>query len=215
VATPARLACAATALVALDALEGPPADAAERRGRALAAFSTPMPARQQWIDGAAVRTGGLPLPPLVLDGAHNREALAALQETLRCWGLRGHTLLLALMEDKLVDAVAPPLAALLADAGRVIALDMRFPRSPAPARLLEFLRNLAPPEADLRAASLDEALEELTQDGPQGHAAVFAGSLWMAGEVLKRLRLPGDGHADTSPATDARSEPHSSPPSPT
>lgn len=209
----AHLSCVATALTALDALEGEPADAAERHRRAEVALSTAVPGRQQWIDGASLigsdpGESGLPLSPLLLDGAHNREALIALRDTLIRWRVRGYTLLLALMEDKLIEPVEAPLRGLLAEAETVVAVTLGFPRSPAPERLRAFLQRLSPAGREVVLASPAEALGIAAARPAQ--VAVAAGSLWMVGELLKRLRLPA-GHGAALPSTVAGPRAQSTP----
>lgn len=195
-ATGPQLACAAAALTALDRLAGSPRDEAERRARARTALETAMPGRQQLVEGARLAAPPHPaLARLVLDGAHNREALLALGETLERWSLRGYTLLLALMEDKLVEPVRPPLAALLAKAARVVAVTLPFARAPQPSRLKAYLEALLPAgqqgAVELADGPWALALAAETPERP----AVATGSLWMVGELLKALHLP-EGAAD-------------------
>jgi folylpolyglutamate synthase/dihydropteroate synthase len=191
-------------LTALDRLIGAPKDDAERIARARTALETALPGRQQWIRGATLgQPPHRPLPSLVLDGGHNREALFALGESLEGWGVRGYTLLVALLEDKMTGPVREPLAALIAGAAEVIGVTLPFPRAPEPAMLRAFLEGLRSPPADgsvrglVRVTDPSSALA-LIAETPE-RPAVATGSLWMVGELLKVLRWP-EGAAQPMPA---------------
>jgi dihydrofolate synthase/folylpolyglutamate synthase len=190
-ATRPHLTCAAAALSALDRLMGDPAGAAARLARALTALETVLPGRQQLVEPAALDLRRL--PRLVLDGAHNREALLALRETLEQWGVTDYTLLVTLMEDKWVEPVREPLAALLAEAHRVIGVTLPFARAPRPQALASELAGLMPPgrqgAVELADAETALALASETPERPM----VATGSLYLVGELLKALRLPGPG----------------------
>jgi dihydrofolate synthase/folylpolyglutamate synthase len=187
-ATRPHLTCAAAALSALDRLMGDPA---ARLARALTALETVLPGRQQLVEPAAL--GLRRLPRLVLDGAHNREALLALHETLERWGVTDYTLLVTLMEDKWVEPVREPLAALLAEAHRVIGVTLPFARAPRPRALAAELAGLMPlgRRGAVELADVETALA-LASETPE-RPMVATGSLYLVGELLKALRLPGPG----------------------
>jgi dihydrofolate synthase/folylpolyglutamate synthase len=148
---------------------------------------THWPGRLQWVAGS---------PPLLLDGAHNPAGAQALAQHLQSFPR--HVLLFGAMSDKHVAAMArrlfPAAHAIVltrapgaraadpeqiaARAGRAAA---RAHREGDPRRALELARRLAPP----------------------GAPVVVAGSLYLVGEVLRRLgpRAMASRTSATAPAS--------------
>jgi dihydrofolate synthase / folylpolyglutamate synthase len=198
-----RLACAATALVAGEALLGPAAGP-ECAARLRTVLETHLPARLERRRAQAV-TGlpGGPLALVVLDGGHNGEAVAALDAHLRRWQVPDYTLLLGLQRDKLVEALRAPLASLLGRARRVLTLAPQTVRAPQPEELRAWLQALLPPPA--RGQSAAPAVEVVADaraalaaalEAPQ-RPLVATGSFWMLGDVM---RLLGPAAAETDAA---------------
>jgi dihydrofolate synthase/folylpolyglutamate synthase len=128
------------------------------------------PGRLQWCT-----RGGR---PLLLDGAHNREAIAALAAALDAMVLSGRLhLLFSCLDDKPIESMA----ALLRP--RVVGVTVAPVRSPR-ARTLDDLASAFP--GCRSAASVSIALQALPADLP----TLVTGSLRLVGEVLA-----GDGEA--------------------
>lgn len=207
--TPPRLACAATALRAaqhlLGAAQAAPSGEDGEQARLHAALSVRLLGRLELRRGQRVAgCGGAPLRQVVLDGGHNADAVAALSEQLKRWGIRDYTLLLSLQSDKLVPPLREPMARLLAGAARLITLAPRSVRAPSTAALTAYL------EAALRsepAAPAGAALPPHTVCRDPAEALrlaaaeperplVVAGSFWTLGDVIPLL-----SDAPLSPAT--------------
>jgi dihydrofolate synthase/folylpolyglutamate synthase len=186
--TQPHVACAAAALTAAGALLPL---APGRRELAEAVLQTALPGRLQLAEGACLGSDReWTWPRVVLDGAHNRESLAALNGALAGWSIRPYTLLVTLMRDKLVDPVREPLRELLAGADHVLGVLLPYDRAPDAETLTRFLEALMPASSAsgrVQALGLDEALREAARWREQ--PLVAAGSLWMIGDLLKRLRL--------------------------
>ena len=151
------------------------------RGSPRSRGSTSPPRRPPTRYGAASRASrgrgacsGAPLGArrLLLDGAHNREAIAALAGALDEMGLSGKLhLLFSCLDDKPLDAMA----ALLRP--RVVGVTVAPIRSPR-ARTLDDLAAAFP--GCRRATSVAHALLDLQP----GHPTLVTGSLRLVGEVL-------------------------------
>ena len=129
------------------------------------------PGRLQWCEARGRR--------LLVDGAHNLEAVTALVAALDAIGLSGHAhLLFSCLDDKPLDAMA---ALLRPRVTGVTVVPVASPR----ARPLADLAAAFPGCG--RAASVDAALLEL----PADRATLVTGSLRLAGEVLAAI---GDRH---------------------
>jgi dihydrofolate synthase/folylpolyglutamate synthase len=129
------------------------------------------PGRLQWC-----KVGG---HPLLLDGAHNREAIAALARTLDSMGLSGRlNLVFSCLDDKPIEAMAAILQPRVAE---VTVVPINSPR----ARPLDELASAFP--GSRRAASTAALLRDLSDHLP----TLVTGSLRLVGEVLVEL---GEGH---------------------
>ena len=126
--------------------------------------ATRWPGRLQWIDFEGRH--------LLLDGAHNREAMQALATTLDAQGLSGHVhLLFSCLQDKPLWAMAGLLRPRVTG---VTVAPIASPRAtPLPALAAAF------PRARI-AATLEKALAAL----PAGEPTLVTGSLRFIGEVL-------------------------------
>ncbi|MEW6302919.1 MAG: folylpolyglutamate synthase/dihydrofolate synthase family protein [Verrucomicrobiota bacterium] len=119
---------------------------------------------------------------ILLDGAHNPEAAAALRTALREFEEDPSrvTLILGMMRDKDCEKVCRTLAT---TAKRILLVPTNSERSAAPADLAGFCRN-AHPNADTRVCdSLADALRQ-SEGTPW---VVITGSLYLVGEALEAL----------------------------
>jgi dihydrofolate synthase/folylpolyglutamate synthase len=181
--------CAATALVAAEAALGP-AGPAELPALVERALATRLPGRLE--RRGRQRIAGAPrsrLDSVVLDGAHNAPALAALAEQLERWGVRDYTLIFGMQADKLVDSVRPPLRALLAHAARLITLAPQTARAPTPAALEAFIASAAAGMARVpeRVTCPDAAAALRAAAREPARPLVVTGSFWMLGDVVRLL----------------------------
>lgn len=171
---------AATALAAIDALSGVLGieipDAAIREGFSKARW----PGRFDLVSKD---------PPVIVDGAHNPQAIHALRQSLKAAKFKGPVALVAgFCADKDVSAAVRLLAPVVKRAWAVA--------TPTP-------RTLPPEEcaALLRAAGVETSLSELSRALAEakewarenGGMALVCGSLYLAGEALSLLE--GDGTA--------------------
>ena len=121
-------------------------------------------------------------PLVILDGAHNPQAAAALVSGIKKFLPEKRTLLCGMMADKDCAGVMSTLAPLFE---RVIAVPVQSPRAISPAELAA----LAAPycksvfTAENAAQALDAALAALNP----GEALVVAGSLYLASELRPQL----------------------------
>ena len=121
-------------------------------------------------------------PLVILDGAHNPHAAAALASGIKKFLPEKRTLLCGMMADKDCAGVMSTLAPLFE---RVIAVPVQSPRAISPAELAA----LAAPycksvcAAENAAQALDAALAALNP----GEALVVAGSLYLASELRPQL----------------------------
>ena len=121
-------------------------------------------------------------PLVILDGAHNPHAAAALASGIKKFLPEKRTLLCGMMADKDCAGVMSTLAPLFE---RVIAVPVQSPRAISPAELAA----LAAPycksvfTAENAAQALDAALATLNP----GEALVVAGSLYLASELRPQL----------------------------
>ncbi len=118
----------------------------------------------------------------LLDAAHNPAGAAALASYLHEQGEGPRPLVFAAMRDKDVDGM---FAALLPSASHLVITRASNTRSAEPAALAELARTIAPDLPITIEASLDEALAIAWRLSPQ---IVVAGSIFLLGDVLKRLR---------------------------
>ena len=206
-----RLQCAATAKVAMEVLFDRPArrlsfsgpkcrsrsfllgDAAEA-----IALRTVVPGRLDLRENV-VSPLGHTINTLLLDGAHNADALEVLVEQMELWGLRGVTLILSLQSDKLTIPVGRVLARLLKMAELLVLPRSAQPRTATPEKLISYLEELLPegsPPCEV-VHGIVEALDVAAQT-PQ-RPCVATGSLWMVGGLLGVLESGDLANAETSP----------------
>jgi dihydrofolate synthase/folylpolyglutamate synthase len=117
----------------------------------------------------------------LLDAAHNPAGAAALASYLDGEGGALRPLVFAAMRDKNVDAM---FAALLPSVSHLVITRATHPRSADPAALAELAHRSAPELAITIEPSLDEALAIAWRLSPR---IVVAGSIFLLGDVLKRL----------------------------
>jgi dihydrofolate synthase/folylpolyglutamate synthase len=121
-------------------------------------------------------------PLLVVDGAHNAAGAAALAAWLRETALAPVTLVLAVMRDKDLTAMLPPL---LEVAGAVVATTVLPPRGLESDVLAAEVQRRAP---HLTVAASDEPSAALALADHLPRPVVVCGSLFLAGAVLAVLR---------------------------
>jgi dihydrofolate synthase/folylpolyglutamate synthase len=136
------------------------------------AASVRWPARLQWVDGT---------PPLLLDGAHNPAALAALRpEVTALAGGRRVVALFGAMADKQLDEMLPRVAQM---ADEVVVTSVGGGRAASAALLAEMLGGGTAVEPV--AAALSEARHRAGRSG----LVLVCGSLALVGAVLAQLEL--------------------------
>jgi dihydrofolate synthase/folylpolyglutamate synthase len=165
---------AAVAAAACRALaeRGVPVDAeATRRGLELVRW----PGRLQWLAGT---------PPLLVDGAHNPAAVAAIvPATRQIAGDREIVALVGVMADKDVDdmfAAMRPLGATMV---------FTQPGTPRAMRATELARRWGPGARAI--ASLPDALSAARMLARDSGIVLVAGSLYLAGDVLSLVDSDG------------------------
>jgi dihydrofolate synthase / folylpolyglutamate synthase len=158
---------AATALAALELIRPTFPVTAEHVGRGLR--TTRWPGRLEVVSQA---------PLVILDGAHNPQAVEILRAELPAI-VRGKRvkLLFAVMRDKDWRAMVPTLAQLAAE---VVVTRVRQARAEDPARLSAAFAPLCP--VRIVADATDACRQLLTSAGPED-AILIAGSLFLVGEV--------------------------------
>ncbi len=129
-----------------------------------------------------------PLKSILLDGAHNPQALAALARQLRQWKLIPNQILLVLAKERLTSSIRRSLNNVLRHSERVL-LPALLPspinqdKIASPSQLKEFLGSL--PVPILTFDSVAETLKEAFHR-PQ-LPLVATGSFWLMGEILPFL----------------------------
>jgi dihydrofolate synthase / folylpolyglutamate synthase len=127
---------------------------------------------------------------IVLDGAHNTEGALALRDAMksRFPGIRP-TLVLGVLKDKDQSGICAALAPL---AGRILLTAVNSERTASPDLLSELCAK-ANPSAELETCdSLAQALEKAAADP----LVLIAGSLYLIGEAMELLEVPGPGIAN-------------------
>ncbi|MCL4228195.1 MAG: bifunctional folylpolyglutamate synthase/dihydrofolate synthase [Myxococcales bacterium] len=193
----ANAACALAVVEALARLEPGLVRSPDEQARALAAVR--HPGRLEVVAAA---------PTVLLDGAHNPHAAAALARDLAARPERPRVLVLAVSADKDVAGIARPLVGAVE---RVIASRYAQARGLDPETLAAVAGT-----ADL-APSLDAAVDQARALAGPGGLVVVAGSLYAVGEVRPRfVPMPVDPVAvsDPSPSPPSPPSPRSPPPSP-
>jgi dihydrofolate synthase/folylpolyglutamate synthase len=131
---------------------------------------TRWPGRCQLIERPA------PLPPVLVDGAHNPLGAQALaQEVMRRWGTGHVTLIFGALADKDIAGLSSPLAPLAAE---ILLTPVASERSASAGGIGAVL------PGGRQTDSLEAALREADR---AGHPIVIAGSLFLAGEALQLL----------------------------
>lgn len=128
-------------------------------------------------------------PLVMIDGAHNSDGAAALVQGLkRFFPGRKVLLVLGILRDKEVDKVAELLASY---ASEVITTIPDSPRSLDPDKLLEVVKKYNKMVESTR--SVKEAIDKAFQRVQGNQMIVFAGSLYMIGQVRRLLppEIPG------------------------
>ncbi|HAM34642.1 MAG TPA: bifunctional folylpolyglutamate synthase/dihydrofolate synthase [Elusimicrobia bacterium] len=148
-------------------------------------------AERAWLEGlrrvrlpgrfeVVVRDGRI----VILDGAHNREAMAALARTLDAspWGRRRLLWIMGMMRDKdcgkIVSQVAPRLQ-------EVVAVAPPCPRALPAAALAREIRRQAPAAVVREAPDAAAALRAWQNDPASPRVAVVCGSFYLAGAALR------------------------------
>ncbi len=187
-----RLACAATALAAAEALLGP-ARGAALRARWRRALHTPLPGRLEYRERLAVKGHqGPPFRAAVLDGGHNESALQALADQLKLWDVTGYTLIFGMQRDKLSAPVHAPLRKLFGGARQIVTMAPQTPRAPTTEELRLFVREVmagARPPPLASCANPREALLEAARRPER--PLVVSGSFWMLGDLMAHLEPVG------------------------
>jgi len=163
-------ALAASVCVLLNRCGWPLTESAVRRGFARARW----PGRFQLIAEKG-------RPDVILDGAHNAEAVEALVKVYRSspWARRKAVLIFGCLKDKDASSMA----------GRLLPLIRRVVLCPLPslrARLPTSLRSLWRGKDVQTAGSAEEALRLASSDGGP---VLTAGSLYLAGEIMRVLEV--------------------------
>lgn len=125
-----------------------------------------------------------PDPPLVIDGAHNIQAIAA---TLSTWeevfGFSPGKIIFGCLRDKEIDPMIP----LMEKGSRIVLVPVQSERGREPESLAPLFHfgqvQLAP--------SATEALKEELKD-PTAEGCLILGSLFLAGEILKAMEEDGE-----------------------
>lgn len=188
---------AAAALAAIDQLEALGALRVDVDARARALAAVVHPGRFEWIAGE---------PDIVLDGAHNPDGAAALDDMLLDFVDDGRriVMILAVSSDKDVRALVGQLAA---QAERVIATRYQQDRALAAEELATVIREVYP---DLPVETAPDLAHAITAARVHAIAAargrddglvVIAGSLFLVGEARTLLlQVPTDPLAISDPA---------------
>ena len=188
---------AAAALAAIDQLEALGALRVDADTRASALAAVVHPGRFEWIEGE---------PDIVLDGAHNPDGAAALDDMLLDFVDDGRriVMILAVSSDKDVRALVGQLAA---QAERVIATRYQQDRALAAEELATVIRQVYP---DLPVETAPDLAHAITAARAHAIAAargrddglvVIAGSLFLVGEARTLLlNAPTDPLAISDPA---------------
>lgn len=125
---------------------------------------------------------------MLLDGAHNRDALMALSEYISKKNLIPFTLILGMASDKLDDTLRSPLVELCSQAEKLIITPIPSPRTASPEMMEKFLDEcgaLAHSAEIKYVNSAEEALEVSLDYREQ--PVVVAGSIYLVGLVLQIL----------------------------
>lgn len=130
---------------------------------------------------------------LLLDGAHNQDALLALSEFITKNNLSPFTLILGMASDKFHDALRTPLRELCTKANRIIITPVLTPRTTTPELLEIFLDKSGAlqhsPEIK-HSESAEEALK-ISLQTPET-PVVVAGSFYLVGLVMQLLKIDID-----------------------
>ena len=125
---------------------------------------------------------------MLLDGAHNHDALMALSEYISKKNLIPFTLILGMASDKLDDTLRSPLVELCSQAEKLIITPIPSPRTASPEMMGEFLDEcgaLAHSPEIKEVNSAEEALKVSLDYREQ--PVVVAGSIYLVGLVLQIL----------------------------
>jgi dihydrofolate synthase/folylpolyglutamate synthase len=144
-------------------------------------------ARTRWPGRCQVVERPGPLPPVLVDGAHNPMSVRALvQEVIRRWGPGRVTLIFGALGDKDLAEMSAILASM---AAQVLLVPVASERSASIGELARLLPSGRPMD------SLADAMREADR---AGRPIVVAGSLFLAGEALELLA--GRNQAERHPS---------------
>ena len=122
---------------------------------------------------------------ILLDGAHNPQALCALAHQIRQWNLKPYQLLLVLSKDRLHPPIRRALNTILRRAQRLLLPSLMHEKIAPPQQLQAFLHPSHPQLPTLTFPNVTSALQEASSQ-PQV-PLVATGSFWMIGEILKHI----------------------------
>ena len=185
-------------------LGSPSGDAAAQARGLASAF---VPGRLQWAEGARMPGDGLPLPPLLLDGAHNAHGVRSLVGHLRERGLRPRAVIYSCLGDKEWRPAVALLRRQVKDAPFLVP-GLHNGRAASAGEVARFLNGCAPgtasvvdgvPDALRRAAAVPPSHAA----GPARDPVLICGSLYLLSEVYACLPclLDGGTAGEAFPAT--------------
>ena len=171
--------------------------AAQRRKAPLGLASAFVPGRLQWAEGVRMPGDGLPLPPLLLDGAHNAHGVRSLVGHLRERGLRPRAVIYSCLGDKEWRPAVALLRRQVEDAPFLVP-GLHNGRAASAGEVARFLNGCAPgtasvvdgvPDALRRAAAVPPSHAA----GPARDPVLICGSLYLLSEVYACLPCLLDG----------------------
>ncbi len=125
---------------------------------------------------------------MLLDGAHNRDALMALSEYISKKNLIPFTLILGMASDKLDDTLRSPLVELCSQAEKLIITPIPSPRTASPEMMGKFLDECGALaySPEIKYVNFAEEALEISLDYRE-QPVVVAGSIYLVGLVLQIL----------------------------
>ena len=147
-----------------------------------------LPGRLDFRQNVTWTKHSLNFKTLLLDGAHNRDALMALSKYISKSNLIPFTLILGMASDKLDDTLCSPLNDLCSKTERLIITQIPTPRTASTENLEKFLDDsgaLAHSPEIIHSNTAEEALE-ISLDYLE-KPIVIAGSIYLVGLVLQIL----------------------------
>lgn len=123
-------------------------------------------------------------PTVLLDGAHNPEAAAALADALSSRTYERLHLLIGVLEDKEVKGILSPLLPL---ADQVVAVQVNHERTMSAEKLLNIIREIDAKKSVHTGSSLQSGLAELKKNASAKDLIVVTGSLFLISELRRTL----------------------------